>query len=219
MTKPNIVIGLSTRGKDIHHKLLNFLITQYVRTDIDVVLAVSECNVSAMVTVEKLWKTVKDVKFDYLLFVDSDTVPASNTIDVLIATGKDVVVAPIWYYDVYMKELHLNVHYVDDTQRLYMPKSHGVERIGASSLGTTLITRKVYDTFVEAGEHPVMWSKLIDKDYEFRHNDNIFFAKLRALGIEAYVNWDAIGVEHYTAVGLSTESLTNFLKNAGFIND
>jgi len=154
------------------------------------------------------------LKFDYTLFLDTDIAPVVNVIDLLMATEKDVVTAPIWCFDDAHKDIHLNVHYTfENTQqdRVYTPKETGVEHIESASFSCLLVARKVFETFYNAKEDPILWSPILDPKWKEHENDIIFFKKLKHFGIDAYVCWDAAGGIHNRRTMLCDETINRLL--------
>lgn len=206
----HINIGMSTRGNDLNSELVKWIITQTHRTDITSALYLSRCNTSAVKAQSELFRMIRDSKrpFDYALFMDSDVCPIQDVIDILLATGKDVVTAPIWCFDDIHRDIHLNVHYTFENRlsdRVYRPKLTGIEQIQSASFSCLLVSNRVFDTFEKAKEDPILWSPILDTKWKEHENDNIFFLKLRHFGIPAYVCWDAKGGVHYRGVRLCDE--------------
>lgn len=209
-----VCIGMSTRGNDLNSDLVRWMIVQSRRTDIDICVKTSRCNVSARKAQNGLFRIARETNADYYLFLDTDIVPIDNVIDVLLEADEDVVTAPIWHYDDIIHDIHLNVHYKSgptEIERIYTPKISGTELIQSSSFSCLMLRKCVLDKLVELKESPVEWSPLIDIKWKEAENDNIFFAKLKALNIPAYVCWDAKGGIHRRTIDLCDGVLAKFV--------
>ncbi len=211
-----IYIGMSTRGNDLNSELVKWIIKQSHRTDHQISLYLSQSNTSAMKAQSGLFKHMysTDRVFDYALFMDTDVYPRVDVIDKLIATGKDVVTAPIWCFDEGNGDIHLNVHYYFENSladRVYKSKNSGVEKVDSSSFSCLLVSRKVFDAFDAAKEDPILWSPLLDPKWQGHENDIIFFLKLKKLGIPAYVCWDATGGTHNRRVKLCEDVINGLI--------
>jgi hypothetical protein len=214
-SKPRVIIGIPTRGADIHPDTMVWVIN-VLRDNPGYELCTSRCGVSAEGAVITLWNTVKphmlNGTFTHYLQMDTDIIPQGNALDVMLAKEKDIVCAPIWHYDDISKEIHINVHYKDDPHRRHFIREGGIEEIDASSLGLVLMTKKVFEAFDNAKESPVVASPLIE-GYKTRgeHNDNVFFAKAHKLGFKTYVDWDVKDTLHMKKIDLCSGVLNKFV--------
>jgi hypothetical protein len=206
---------MSTRGNDLNNELVKWLlkITNEKKHNINVQL--SKCATSARIAQSNLIRTIQGIpEYDYALFLDTDITPPTNIFETLIPLDKDIVTAPIWFFDENTSSIHLNVHYTTHAEyldRIYYPKASGVEEIIGSSFGCLLVKKRVLDKFKEVGEDPVVWSSLIDNCWRTGENDNVFFAKAGKLGFKSYVCWDARGGTHRRVVNLNDKVLGDFL--------
>jgi hypothetical protein len=205
--KPCVVLGVFTRGRDIHYRLIEFIIHQVLCQKYRVAVLYSESKTSAPMTFMGMWKKAPTVPFDYILCMDSDVILPLNALDEMIKHKKDVMIPPIWYCDSLTQDICIGAHPTDDKRRIYYPPPYGIEKIGAGHVSACLISRRTYDIFEKRKESPVEWSPLIDEWYKDRLTDNVFYAKLRKLGIQAWVNWDIKDVTHLTEVALNTKTI------------
>ena len=148
---------------------------------------------------------------DYLMLLDSDISPVPGCLEKMIADDKDIITAPIWFFDINHFDIHLNVSLngslaVDDRLRT---RRQGLERIESASFGALLIKQAVLRKFRDAKESLIDWSPLIDPFYQDTFGDSIFFAKAKALGFEAYVDWDIKDIIHSRIVELCDETINN----------
>lgn len=212
----SIVIGIPTRGDDLHWGLAMFLINQAKRVDIKVGFVMCVCPISARRAQEGNLKEMWNTDADYYMTLDTDIVPPEDAIDKMMACDKDVVVAPVWHFDPPSKEIHLNIHYKDLKYRSYLPKQGGMEKIAYASFGCVLMKKSVRDRFQGAGENPIRWSPLLGEQDPMNNmeNDNIFFGKCIKLGVEAYVCWDVRGLVHNRRIAMSNEVLSSYYRRA-----
>lgn len=217
MVKVNI--GMSSRGNDLNSDLVKWIILQRNNTDMYTRVYISKCNTSAVKAQSGLFKDMyANPNFDCALFLDTDIVPPVDVIKKLISTGKDVVTAPIWCFDDYNRDIHLNVHYTFNNSmqdRVYKAKESGIEQIESSSFSCLLVRKSVFDKFYSVSEDPILWSPMIDKRWQGMENDMIFFQKLKKFGIPAYVCWDAKGGQHHRHVTLCDEVLDKYIARRG----
>ena len=212
--KVRMVLATCTRGgNDIHHELFNHFMCERDAMlkggwDVNVIFGIS--NTAAFLAQEALFKAVYDDEADFMYHVDSDVVPINGTLQKLLDCKKDLVIAPIWHCD--KKGMHLNVHR-NDGVRLFIPKDSGVEKIVSASFGVMLVSRKVLGAFRNAQESPVKHSTMLEPILEGAESDNIFFWKLKLLGLKAYVCWDAKGATHFKRVALNDRLIETITKN------
>ena len=209
--KPHILIGIASRGRDIHFKLPAYIHYMLNRKDYKCDLWVSMCPYGADIAQNELFQKAMDEDYDYLLNIDSDVIPQPDTLDKLLAVGDGVVSAPIWHYDYERCYLHLNV--VLAHGRTHIEKSFGAEEIKGSSFGCLLVSKKVLDKFKALKESPVFWSPMLDKGMLRTTSDCILFAKLKKLGVRAYVCWNAKGISHLQTFDLSSSTLDKLGKD------
>lgn len=211
MSKPKIVIGMASRGYDVCPAITVFVNNTIKKHDAEFIYRI--CGFNAIPAQEGIFWGALEAKADYLLIVDSDVTPPDNVIELLLNCNKDIVVAPVWHYNV------MNGHiFVDAVKELNQQnveiKDNGVEEIITASFGCVLISKNVLNKFLEKKENFVYWSSMLPKDAFNCSSDTIFYLKARHLGYPAYVCWDAQGSEHYTRIHLSNRVLGNFLSDS-----
>jgi hypothetical protein len=209
-----ITIGIATRGKDIYYKTITWLL-EYSMYPEQIQVYIQPSPYSAAYGQENLFKETAKNNSTHLLVIDADVEPPRGCVEKLYAHNKDVVVAPIWFHDHINRDTHLNISYtggIDLDARVRTPKESGLEEIKAAAFGVMMVSRRVIDEFMRRGESFTEWSQLIDPVYKKAFSDNVFFAKLRAFGFKAYVDWDCKGSVHHTNVPLCDETI-NKIKN------
>lgn len=210
-----VIIGLPTRGADIHPELLMWLLnTRMANPEYNI--AYARCGVSALEAVKTLLSMVTpkilEGKYTHYLQLDTDIIPTHNALNTMLSRDKDIVCAPIWHYDDISREIHINIHQKGDKHRRHLIGRSGIEEIDASSLGFILLSANVFKVFEEAKESMIEMSPLItEEDTRGPHNDNIFFAKIHKLGLKAYVDWDVNNIIHSRKIDLCTEVLNKFI--------
>jgi len=211
-----IVIAIATRGNDLYYRLNEFINHQVKKYDCAIVYG--ECGYSAEVAQGLLFDKVTKIAFDYCLLLDTDVAPPLDALDKLLACNKPVVSAPTWHYDPMTKDVHLNIHYAKDgegeLERVYHQKESGIDEIVSTSFACLLINASVFNAFYRRKEEFFRWSELIG-DYDKWHgkpSDNIFYAKIIAMGIKIYTCWDVKNVKHNRHVILDDETLGNIIK-------
>lgn len=201
----NVVIGIATRGCDIHYELVLFLLKQKA----DVLFAKS--SASAAFGQNLIFDTFYKNSYEYLMIIDSDVSPVNGVISKLIEADKDIVTAPVWMYDPFTNDIHLNVHLtLNKSDRVYT-LGKGLQRIYYSSFSCILIKRKVIEEFVTRGE-PFVFSNTVKSEGDKLFSDNIFFDKARSFGFKAFVNWDVKGTVHHRSVDLSSAVLEQYMR-------
>ena len=205
-----IVIALATRGSDLYYKLIEFILAQTKKYDIEVTFDV--CGYSAEISQRMMFLRLIDMKFDYCLLVDTDVAPPLNTLDKLLAAKKDIITAPVWHFDPWSQDVHLNVakgEGPDGFIRQYEQPVSGIEEVSTASYACVLFSRKIFDRFRDTGESFVEWSPLIDQGYLGRPTDNILYAKVRKLGFPVFVDWSIKGAIHNRLVMLDDLTIEN----------
>lgn len=206
MKKLNILIGVVTRGADIHYNLVTYLISMIGNEHFNIGLSFVVSPESASKGQEQMFQTTSTKHYDYLLMIDSDVIPETHAIYKLILVNSDIAVAPVWHYSTHLKQIHLDVQeYGKPENFLFNPKT-GIERVRSASFGCMLVKTKVLTKFVKAGEKFTYYSPILPKKYISHPSDSIFFAKCRKFGVVMKVNWD-IHTEHNKRIGLSTGSI------------
>lgn len=133
--------------------------------------------------------------YDYLLLVESDLLLPSNTVERLVASGKEVI-GSMYYIG------HPNDPKREPTACLFRTKDGKTERMGREEgwemfgsgvrpihgcgIGCTLVSRSVVNQFR-------FWYHL---GHPPKHSDVLFFSDLHNAGITAYVDTNVI-VPHY----------------------
>lgn len=196
LLEKRIVFAMMTRGNDIYYKTLLYLLQQK-----DAFKHMGAVLVAKMLAApaELMFTMMLQAPGEYYHVLDSDVAPATHTTLQLLAHNMDIVVSPLYMYDGCSNSLHLNVHYTDDCFREQTPKlpEEGLERIFSSSFGSLLIKRRVLEMFKQSGESFTGWSSIIDEKFKDAPQDITFFAKARALGFDAYIDWSCeVGTHH-----------------------
>ena len=211
-SKKIIMIGVFTRGRDIDHRLVTFLVEQSRCADFRTMLLFGQCSYSVFSTFKSIWRESGKHKWDYLMLFDSDIIPPHGLISHFVKHDVPVVVPPIWYCDAYKGDIHVGVHYTDEKDRVYKVKDSGLERIQGASVSACMIRRDVFDMFQEKGESPIYWSPMISEEYKDTLTDNVFYAKLRKWKVPVYVDWDIKNLIHNTTVPLCTDTIHRLIR-------
>ena len=208
-----ILIGVATRGNDIYYKLCGWLLNQKdsKAEHIDVLFAV--CHTGAAFAQNLIFEQLVAQPYDYLFLVDSDLHPPDDIIDKLISHDKDIIKAPVWHYDPISLEIHADITKKEDMIRRYNCPTGGVEKIFTSSFSCLMIKRRVLERFIQKGETFTLWSPLIHPQFKASQSDSIFFAKTRAFGFDAWVDWSLRDVVHHKIVDLGGPVLDKYFIN------
>jgi hypothetical protein len=168
---------------------------------------------------EKLFNTFADSDFDYLLVVDADVVPPLDAASRLLAHDKQIVIAPIWFYDDAAGTISYGAYprwaqteEEEPTLKIRVPRTEGLQRIVSGGFGCMLVRKDAIKSFRDKGMSFVKWDESLPEHLKTRTSDNIFWAKCTILGIEAYIDW-SIETTHFKTVGLSN-NLVNNLRQA-----
>lgn len=203
-----VIVGIVSRGNDINYRLAQFLYRLRLDTS-NVYLEpfMSKSPYSLQVGQEFLFKTLEGMDFDYAFITDTDVACEQWVINKLLEVGKDVVVGPVWQCDANTSDIHLNVRKKGRVDVTYYPRKDGVEQIDAASFSCMLVSKRVFNAFRDNGE-----SYFVDAAMNINplQTDEIFFRKLKKLGIEAWIRWD-IETVHYKVVDLSTKVIDRFI--------
>ena len=204
-----IIVGIVSRGNDINYKLARFISELSKDRTKDFTFLIQDSPYSAQEGQEKLFKQLENIEFDYAFITDTDVAVELEALDKMIEVKKDVVIGPVWHYDISTRDIHLNIHYSGGEQlgidsRVYFPKSKGVDKIISSSFGCMLIAKRVFDIFKEKGLP-------YTRDGSDKLSDNILFRRFKDLRIECWVRWD-IKTEHFKVVSLSTDVIDRLLQ-------
>lgn len=206
---PKIVVGMASRGYDVCPHAITFV--NHVQKTHNAIFVSQICGFNAVPAQEGVFWRAHEQEADYLLIIDSDVIPNPDSLDILLACSKDIVVAPIWHYNNMNGQIFIDATKTLE-ERIVDIKEKGLEEIVSASFGCVLISKKLINTFFEKKEMFVYWSNLLPESAYPCSSDIIFFLKAKTLGFQPYVCWDAQGGEHYTRVHLSNRVLSKFLK-------
>jgi len=210
--RKKLIIGVCTRGNDLYYKLIDWFIPYINQPKMATEILLQPSPHSASYGQGRLFETAIDHGADYILVIDSDIGPVDGCVERMMSHDKDIVLAPIWFYDDAQRDVHLNV-ILPNMSRLHT-KRKGLERIDGASFGLMLVKVAALRKFREAGESFTEWSPLIDPRYKTAGlSDTMFFAKAKKLGIEAWVDWDITGVVHCRLVELCDKTIANIREN------
>lgn len=129
--------------------------------------------------------------FSHLLFVDSDTAPAIDTLKLLLNQNKDIISA--LYHGARIEENNIQMfpmvlEKVEEHQYQSKPVSGGLEKADAIGMGCALIKKEVFEK--------------LEKPYYYTSREDLHFCeKAIASGYEIFVDCDA-PVKHYHIVPL-----------------
>ena len=209
-----VALGMTTSGM-IHINTVRYMLQLInIKKDYEIKLLSIVSSTSAMLGMEKIMNEVLDSKYEYLFVLDSDIEPPYDVLDKLLSVKKDIVISPVWHYDRFKDEIHVNVHRSPNlSERVFRPENNGIEKILAGSISCALIHRSVLQKFRDRKESFQFWSPLLSEELKGSQGDNIFFAKAQLFGVETYVNWDIKGVRHVKQADLSTGILNKWLNN------
>jgi len=210
-----LTIGIPTRG-EINGRLAMWLAKQSKMFDITPI--VGFCKTDDYHAYVKVFNAAFKSDCDYFILIQDDIIPYDGVIEGLVSPKKDVVIAPVWHFDGQRKDIHLGVHFGEFKQpeqgfRLYRTRK-GVERCSSGGFGCVCISRKVIDKFNNSRENPLTVSNYV-RGFVGQELDNIFFEKLKLLGLEVWVNWDIDKLIHNRYIALDTEVLENFVRHYG----
>jgi len=207
---------VTTTISTIHYRTVSFLLSCATAPNFELVSYLQEGHTSAAVGQERILQKLQHLDYDYVLMVDSDVAPPADALLKLLAVQRDIVVAPVWHFDINTEDIHLNIHYtqeLDPENRIYKVKDSGVEKICSSSFAVMLLSREVFKRFREAGESYTTYTPFLPPYFEGRESDNIFFGKAYLLGLDAYVCWDVHDTVHCRAANLSTRIIEKLRSN------
>lgn len=203
-----IAVGIASRGCDLAVGLLP-IISEW--TSYGATLITSICNYSAAVGQKHIFDTAYSKGFDLLLMLDSDVTVPSYVLPKLIESKKSLISAPVWHYDPITEDIHLNASPFDDINIRKYDYGEGIEAITTSSFACLLIAKDVLTSFKDSKEDFFEWSNLLEQKWKNTASDNIFFAKARKLGIQAYVDWTIRDCRHYCNVELSEKVIQKLM--------
>jgi len=210
MTYPTI-IGIPTRGNDLSVNLIMLI------NSLKYPVYFQQCNFSASLA-QNLVFTTAFHKESNVIMLDSDVSTSPETIDKLISSGKDVISAPVFHYDINLRDVHVDVCLSGGIRegasegRNYVMKSSGIEEIRHSSFSCIFISYNVLKAFHDNKES---YTELNDSEKIEDENvtsDQVFYHKLKKLGFKAYVDWSCRDTTHSRVVDLNINSITRIQK-------
>ena len=220
----SLLVGACTRGADVHFKTYEFM-AYTVFSNPGARMVMVHSPYAAADGQEKLFQLFAQGKHDYLLVMDCDVVPPLDAAKRMLEHDKQIVIAPVWYYDDESNNIIYGAYHRwatdkadEDRIRLpRVPKTKGFEKIVSGGFGCMLVRRDVAEAFVKNGLSFVKWDESLPVHLQDRASDNIFWAKCTNLGIEAYIDW-SIETTHYKSVGLSNKLIQD-IRDAKEIKD
>jgi hypothetical protein len=204
-----ITIAIASRGCDIYCKLVDWLVCYAQEPPKGWVINtyVVMSPYSAACGQEKLFQKAVEDCSDYLFIVDADVCPPKGCLEKMVVDGKDIVIAPVWHYDMTQYDIHLGVNKdLKLRERLYNVGS-GVEEIVGGGFGAMLVSKGVLDEFVRRGESFVHHSSMLSDGQSTFLSDNVFFFKAGKMGFKTWVDWDISPVSHYRYVELCDKTV------------
>jgi len=192
----SILFTFMTRGNDIYHEFLNYLVRQ-ARLFEKFSLALVQN--SWRPATEELFNMGLESKCDWVMIMDTDIGLRHDTTARLMTNDKDIVASPLYFYDPASNDIHLNVHYTPDLAREYTPRmpDGGIEKVLATAFGSVLVKHRVLETFAQAKESFCTWSDFISEEYKNASPDTIFFLKAKEFGFQTWMDWRIpIGTHH-----------------------
>ncbi len=194
-----IIIATGTRGNDLYFGLVQFMLEQVRRHNVEVIFG--ECSWSAVRAQEILLGQLQKRDYDFVLMVDADVAPPMDALDKLLALNLDIVGIPVWMAS--EEDVHINMHRFDSGMaRIRTIQRSGVEAVLHVSFACILIRKNVFDRFAQHNESPFHPSALAGgagggvPDLTFNY-------KAQALGFTTHICWDVQGTIHYRPVRLS----------------
>lgn len=205
-----LLIGMATRGSDLHHKMIATLLSLMDQTDRSASVVFSVSPHSAIEGQEALFNTAVEAKeYTHLLLMDTDVIPAGNVLEELWKMDVDIAAAPVWHFLPQKMHVHLDIQTVKNGERFMYKVGEGIEDILGASFGCLLIKMEVLREFKKRGQKFCYWSSMINKKYKGHPSDSIFFAKCRKMGVKMQTNW-GLQTEHYKRVPLSNLMINVF---------
>ena len=204
-----MVTAIATRGNDLVTDLVQYLISITVKLGSNHTVMFSQSRYSAYDAQENMFKKLTELEWDYVLLVDSDVGPTMESLGKMFTLDKDMVTAPIWYFNHKHNDLHMNIFDPDnglDRAYNYHPQAIA-EKVLSTSFGMVLIKRKVIDAFVERGEPFVRWSPVVPEKSKTAESDYQFFYKAREFGFELWVDWSIKDIYHHRFINLGYETI------------
>lgn len=205
-----VIIGIATRGTDIHYSLIAYLLNLQKQSKHDIHIILAQCSISPYIAQMTLLENALKETFDYFFFIDSDVCPPDGAIDKIIEINGDIVTIPVWHYDENTQEVHLNASI--NGSRIYS-YGKGIEQIIHTSFACVGIKKSVFDKFIQHKQNPLKWDNTLVHELKNVGSDTIFFRKCARLEIPVYINWDIRGAIHYKTIALSDKVINDIQTN------
>jgi hypothetical protein len=192
----SVVFLYMTRGNDIYHEFVTFLLRQ---SRLFPKFSCALVQNSWRPATEEMFQLGLESPCEFIHIMDTDIGLRHDTTARLMARDLDVVSSPLYFYDPASNDIHLNVHYTDVLAREYTPRmpDGGVEEIYATAFGSVVVKHRVLETFAQANESFCVWSNFLDEKHKDCSPDTIFFLKCREFGFQIWMDWSVpIGTHH-----------------------
>lgn len=212
-----LLVGVCTRGADIHFKTYEFMAHTVFSTP-GAQMVMVHSPFAASDGQEKLFNMFADSDFDYLLVVDADVVPQLDAFAKMVAHDKQIVLAPVWFYNDKYNTIAYGAYHQwaknkkeerEKVQRVV--KTKGLEKVVSGGFGCMLVRKDVVQKFRDNNLLFAKWDKSLGEHMQERASDNIFWAKCTNLEIDAYIDW-SIETTHYRTVGLCNKLVESISK-------
>ncbi len=216
--KKKVTFAYCSRGNDVFPGLVTYLLQQHhVFESMSLVSATQDYRPST----DFLFELVNKTNYEFVHLLEPNVAPRKDTTVRLMTHDVDIVSCPVWFYDDGTNSIHLNYHTDEECLREYTPKdpSAGLERIFASSFGCVVIKKRVIDTFFQTSEKFGTWSNLIDEKFQEASPDTIFFAKAKAFGFDAYLDWSCEFATHHKHLSLNARTVETFVAHRPFARE
>ena len=192
-----ILIAITTRGNDLNIGLVTWLLqtTSYYPILNVHFFRGRLCAYMSQHELHMFMLGEEGKKYDHVLMIDADVVPAPYVLEMLYYHKKDIIAAPTWHYGADEHDIHVNVHPHGSSKRIHTkPRKRGIQRVTHCSMATTLINRRIYDAFVD---EPLYYNSHIAPHLHQAPSDVLFTHKVIKKGFEIWVNWDVQATGHY----------------------
>lgn len=194
--KKSVVFTYMTRGNDIYHEFVTYLLRQ---SRLFHKFSCALVQNSWRPATEELFQLGLESRCEFIHIMDTDIGLRHDTTARLMGNDKDIVASPLYFYDPASNDLHLNVHYTADLSREYTPRmpDGGIEEIFATAFGSVVVKHRVLETFAQANETFCTWTDFLDEQFKGASPDTIFFLKCREFGFQIFMDWTIpIGTHH-----------------------
>jgi len=208
-----ITISIASRGCDIYCKLVDWIVS-YVQVrphEWDMRIFVHMSPYSAASGQEQLFRKAIENESDYLFIVDADVCPPKDCLEKMIARDKDIIIAPVWHYDMTQNDIHLGVNKDPELRKRLYKNGEGIEQIIGGGFGAMLVRKNVLDEFVKRNETFVTHSAMLSNGQSEFLSDNVFFSKAAIMGFKTWCDWDCSPVSHYRYVELCNATVDNLI--------